>query len=286
MHPMIDDGSGFSFGEVLYPSGGTYGPLNRGYLNLLIVREGQMVITYDDKSSVLGAGEICVYRNRRRLFLTCPSGRMSHIAWCETRSSETSEMMSGTLDDIESPLQITDRIKNLLELGTSLGTKSDVNINEFRNSIGRAIFLSYYHESYILHHQRHIPSSVIRAPKIIEERFSEALTVEEIAKLAGVTRQYLATSFRHHFGISPIKYLWQVRVSRGHALLLRSGLSISDISYRCGYKTPFHFSRQVTDHFGIPPRQVRKNRGYHVPSEIAEDAPDIGAVKPDRNGST
>ncbi|WP_395447970.1 helix-turn-helix transcriptional regulator [Aminobacter sp. UC22_36] len=111
----------------------------------------------------------------------------------------------------------------------------------------------------------------------------------------GVTPQHLVSSFRKHIGVAPVRYLWQVRASRGHFLLLQTGLPISDIAYQCGYKNPFHFSRPISDQFGMSPRQVRENKGYRMANDVAEGAgdtayrmalPDTTVLQPETSPTT
>ena len=55
----------------------------------------------------------------------------------------------------------------------------------------------------------------------------------------------------------------------------RARLTISEIAYQCGYKNPYHFSRQIRQFFKHSPSELRKSRGYVDASGVAEGAPDI-----------
>jgi len=57
---------------------------------------------------------------------------------------------------------------------------------------------------------------------------------------------------------SPARYLWLTRVERGVAMLRDTGLTVAEVSARCGCKNPFHFSRLVKRNQGMSPREVRR----------------------------
>lgn len=285
MHAFIDGGRGFAFGEAIYPAGGVYGPLKDRYVTLLIIHEGKARIFCDDDETVMGSRSCGFFRNERRLFIEYLEGRNTRVSWCEGHAGDLSEAVAMRLRSMPSRIPLTQRIETVQRLGIELGAGSSSNLNMLRNSLGEAIFLAYFHEAQMSEQERLIPRSVLRTRFYIDENYEKEISVERLAALVGVTPQHLVSSFRKHVGVTPMRYLWQVRAHRGHLLLLQTGLSISDIAYQCGYKNPFHFSRQISEQFGMPPRGIRANMGYRLASDIAEGAADTayGMALPDSN---
>ena len=97
-----------------------------------------------------------------------------------------------------------------------------------------------------------------RARIHLEEHCEEENCLAAAARLAGVTPQHLIRVFRQRYDITPGKYLWQTRVERGAGLLTATGLTVAEISHRCGFKNPFHFSRLLRKMQGLSPRQLRQ----------------------------
>jgi transcriptional regulator GlxA family with amidase domain len=64
--------------------------------------------------------------------------------------------------------------------------------------------------------------------------------------------------FRAKMGTTPARYLWRFRTERGAAMLGETGLTIAEIADRCGFKSPFHFSRIIKQHFGQSPKSLRR----------------------------
>jgi len=82
----------------------------------------------------------------------------------------------------------------------------------------------------------------------------------QVADAAHVTKAHLVRRFRAELGVTPMAYLWQRRVTTGIDLLTSTGLPVSDIARRSGFKSVYHFSRRVKHHAGRPPTEVRAER--------------------------
>jgi AraC family L-rhamnose operon regulatory protein RhaS len=272
MRAFIDNGRGFAFGEAIYPAGGVYGPLKDRYVTLLIIHEGKARIICDDEETVLSARSCGFFRNERSISMEYSEGRHTRVSWCEGYAGDVSEALASRLRSLPTRIPLPQRIESIQRIGVELGAGSGSNLNQLRNALGESIFLAYFHEAQMSEQERLTPRSVLRARFYIDENYEKEITVERLAALVGVTPQHLVSSFRKHIGVTPVRYLWQVRASRGHFLLLQTALPISDIAYQCGYKNPFHFSRQISEQFGMSPRQVRENKGYRMASDVAEGA--------------
>jgi AraC-like DNA-binding protein len=74
---------------------------------------------------------------------------------------------------------------------------------------------------------------------------------------AGISRNALIYKLRAAMRITPARYVWRARTERGVAMLRETGLTVSEISYKCGFKSPFHFSRLVKKQLGRSPREIR-----------------------------
>lgn len=96
----------------------------------------------------------------------------------------------------------------------------------------------------------------------IRENFSE-ITVEELCRIFSLREKKLCALWKEVFGVSPKRYILNVRLERGETLLLKSDLSVGQIAAQCGFSNPYHFSRAFREKYGVPPVAYRKrNRLY------------------------
>jgi AraC family transcriptional regulator len=87
----------------------------------------------------------------------------------------------------------------------------------------------------------------------IEHNLGEAITLEDLAHVAGVSRFHFARQFRTRTGESPMSYLLRTRVDRAKMLLRDSRTRVIDISAELGFADQSHFARTFRRLVGMPP---------------------------------
>jgi AraC-like DNA-binding protein len=75
------------------------------------------------------------------------------------------------------------------------------------------------------------------ARRIIDERFAEPLTVDQLARAAGLSRYHFIRSFRRAFGCTPGRYLRERRLTRARQLLASSDLPVTDVCFAVGFES-------------------------------------------------
>ncbi len=102
-----------------------------------------------------------------------------------------------------------------------------------------------------------LPKSIEDARLFIHTHVERQITLTDIAQAASVTPAHLVRMFRAHMDTTPIRYLWDRRISLGVELLTSTGLTIGSIADRCGFKTSFHFARKIKETTGLSPTELR-----------------------------
>jgi AraC-like DNA-binding protein len=101
-------------------------------------------------------------------------------------------------------------------------------------------------------------SGVSRALQFIRDHHDEpGLTLGRIAESSHVTAAYLCRLVKAQTGMSPMRYLEQVRIRRAADLLRRTTHDIKRVSYTVGYRDQLYFSRVFRRHMGRSPRAYR-----------------------------
>lgn len=247
----------FAFGESTYPNGGTFGPLYKSYLSLMIVKQGVTEVICDNDVFTMKQGETTVIYNKHYLEFRRPEGMLAQVQWCESGELVTSEDPSYYLQRLPKTIPTSARIEILWKLGQDLGHAGGLNCSILRNSLGRSIFYEYFKEADMVEKEEPLPKAVIRAKRYIDEHFQEKWDIENVAEIVGISPPYLSRLFKQHLKLSPSQYLWDLRIVKGANLLRATSLSVSEIAYRCGYQTPYHFSRHIKQKFGCSPTALR-----------------------------
>ena len=85
-----------------------------------------------------------------------------------------------------------------------------------------------------------------------------SLSLEEMARLAGMSASHFSALFKAAYGKSPVAYHIFRRIDEAKYLLAQRGLSVSEVAERTGYPDLFSFSRMFKRVTGFSPREMHK----------------------------
>lgn len=84
-----------------------------------------------------------------------------------------------------------------------------------------------------------------------------SFTVEQMAKEVGTSSPQLYRKVKAITGLSPNEFIRNIRLKRGAQLLKKSGMTVSEISYKVGFGNPKYFSRCFSQQFGCSPKDFK-----------------------------
>lgn len=79
------------------------------------------------------------------------------------------------------------------------------------------------------------------------------VTIDAMARVAGMSPFHFARTFRRSFGQTPHAWLTDVRLQRAKLLLSRSGTHVTDVCFDVGFSSLGSFSALFSRHVGLPP---------------------------------
>lgn len=110
------------------------------------------------------------------------------------------------------------------------------------------------------------PDAVTRTFELARARLQEqpasALRLRDLARHAHVSQQHLCRIFQRALGRGPMECVRLLRIEQAATLLERSEDPVRLIADRCGFVSPYHFSRVFRQVYGTSPRQYR--RGFQL----------------------
>jgi len=113
-----------------------------------------------------------------------------------------------------------------------------------------------------------IPITVLIIPAItipitgayIEEKFlTENISCEHLAELCGISYSYFQRIFSQKYGISPKRYIIQLKVNYASDLLKSGEYSVSQTAEMSGFDDLYFFSRQFKEYVGMSPQKYKNN---------------------------
>ena len=104
---------------------------------------------------------------------------------------------------------------------------------------------------------------------VVEARFAERLTLDDLARETGFSKFYLERSFNERFGLPIDQFLKRVRIARALALL-RRGERPASVARAVGLRRP------APPDAGVPQRA-----GLHAPPVLGGGAPELAGPAAD-----
>ncbi len=107
-----------------------------------------------------------------------------------------------------------------------------------------------------------------RAIRFLYARYSEPLSLADIAKSAILSRFHFCRTFRDATGVTPGRFLSAIRIYQAKRLLLNTRMNVTEIAFAVGYNSLGSFSNHFTDSVGIAPgrfRRISQSGGFTLP---------------------
>lgn len=91
----------------------------------------------------------------------------------------------------------------------------------------------------------------------IHRHYSEKIFLSQIAQAAGISEREAARCFQKNIGQSPMEYLIKYRLNQAKKLLAESDMTITEISYLCGFADCAYFGKTFKKKYGVTPSNYR-----------------------------
>ncbi|HUC91088.1 MAG TPA: AraC family transcriptional regulator [Paenibacillus sp.] len=96
-----------------------------------------------------------------------------------------------------------------------------------------------------------------RAQQYIRERFTEEVSLEEVADFVHLNPHYFSKVFKQQVGETFIDFVTRLRIDMAKSLIASDRLSLKEVCFAVGYKDPNYFSRVFKKITGVSPSEYR-----------------------------
>lgn len=209
--------------------------------------------------SIIGDEKIINFRSNQSVLIP------PHVSHQEKHTGFSKIMAIGFTTDerdfqFEEVLQYTD-----MDVLTAVaGIRKELTEKQF----GYLDAIKNYLQIILYHFKRSLlPPSVEKfsidfALRYIDEYFLTELNVADLAAIAGYTPDYFRILFKKKTGKTPKKYLSDKKIDHAKKLLEHSKMSVTDISYECGFNYVPQFLVFFKKCMGMSPNQYRRKISY------------------------
>jgi AraC-like DNA-binding protein/quercetin dioxygenase-like cupin family protein len=257
----VREAPGVVFGDVVYAPAAGFGPRWQADYQLVLVLSGGLRVAIDGRERPVAAGEVCLLRpGHEERFFWDERTRTRHT-WCAVSPAVVAADADLPAKLAAAPVRrvIPARLAQVMELAFGVAPGLAGHEPGLLAAMGRLALHTYAAAEVTLLTAAGSTEPVARLLDWLDEHLAEPVDLPTLAKVAGVSRAQLVRVCRRDLGETPLRWVWRRRTARGVQLLRDTGLPVGEIAWRCGFQTPFHFSRWVRHCEGVSPRQIRRS---------------------------
>ncbi len=106
---------------------------------------------------------------------------------------------------------------------------------------------------------RAAPATVRRAIAFMEGHADSAITIDDVARAAGVSTRGLQYAFRRALDTTPASYLRTTRLAGAHEDLRRGARPVATVARRWGFPDASRFAKHYRAVYGVSPRDTARS---------------------------
>ena len=261
------------FRFVSFVPGETYGPHHHVRIEMNYVKKGTCLIHLDKETVSFHEGEMMIVcSNVEHAFEAGSKGATlmqleflpEIFAGIDSRMQMASSGLGQASVDLFSEknrlIKIVDNVRIMRAIQRILDELSS------KKTYYRQLVLMYYAELLILV-TRYMDENFLplcnnyamkRAISFIRSHYKDSISISTVAEEAGVGERCLRNLFARYLDMSPLEYLNQIRINKAVELLRNTELSVKEVCFDCGFRSPQYFSRIFKQQMKVTPSELSK----------------------------
>lgn len=96
---------------------------------------------------------------------------------------------------------------------------------------------------------------IAEAAAFMEQSYAQDITIGDVIRHSHYSQRHFIRLFSSAYGVTPQKYLMNVRIRHACTMLRESRLSVTEVAMRCGFSDSNYFSRIFKKHTGYSPSE-------------------------------
>lgn len=259
------------FRFVSFHSSETYGPHKHLRIEINYVKKGNCVLHLDNESVSFREGEMMIISSElNHTFEAGTDGTtLMQLEFLPEVFSKFN-LNIGTDTNELTPVTIFSEENRLIKIVNNVrimrAVQRIVNELKLKSQHYQYLVVMYYAELLILINrymdESYLPictnESLKKAISYIRLNYQSDITITDVAEYVEISERYLRKLFAQHLNLSPLDYLNQIRINKSIELLRNTEMSVKEICFLCGFKSPQYFSRIFKQQTGVSPRDIAK----------------------------
>ena len=261
------------------------------FMEIVFILKGQGVQVAEENEYFVSAGDVFVLQgNQKHYFKDASKVEIVNVMVNDFNNPQIIPDSIRQLDGfnalfiLEPKYRTRHHFKNKLQLTRSELAKIEIVLNGMflelkeKNKGFQVILVNRLQELFVLlsRHYSQIDTtearSLVSIGKVLEyfeNNPDSKIYIDEMAKMANMSKRNFQRIFKNALGISPVNYLIQVRLQKARKLLRETDLQIIDISAITGFTDPNYFIKCFRQSYGTTPHKFKM--GFRMSKKMKKD---------------
>jgi AraC-like DNA-binding protein len=242
-----------------------FGPYVRKNYVIHIILEGKGAYKVGDKKFELSKGQAFLIYPKVETVYKADDEEPWFYTWIGFHGYRCEEFLRSMGFSPESPIVTLDNCENIEKcMNAMIDAKELTLMNELiRMSNLLNVFTLFMENNKSMRESRKdYPNTVYvkYAVDYIRTHIKEKIKIDDIAKTIGISRSYLAGSFKKELGMSPQEYMINLRLEQAASMLRKTSKPIHEIASDVGYDDSMAFSKSFKQKFDMSPKAFRETK--------------------------
>lgn len=103
--------------------------------------------------------------------------------------------------------------------------------------------------------------ALMESISFIHERYYEKITIEDLTRIAHISRSSYIKKFKEICKMPPSAYISKIRIESAASMLIGTNLSIAEIAEKTGFYDTSHLTKTFEKTYGVSPISYRNRKG-------------------------
>ncbi len=222
--------------------------------HILLMNSGTCEVLHKDKLYALTAGNLVIYAPNEKQQYTFRSE--STTLWCHFNGTIIKELLESC--DVTSGVYFLNSNKIIFEAYSNVIQRFHQPGRE-RFANASLLELIYSISNSVTHPAQKDQREEIVLPILayINANYNKQISLDELAKLSGYSKSRFSHIFSEITGVTPMKYLNDIRLKVSCEMLSSTDYHIADIAFSCGFNDPLYYSKMFKNKYNVTPTQYR-----------------------------
>ena len=232
-----------------------YGPEIRSHFLIVLVEKGDAVLYTEEKNFAFGDRDILVMFPGEKIFYKARTDWT--IKWLGVSGSQVEDIFKMIGVTREKPIFTPEKYEEISNVMAQLyDMKYDSSM--FVKYKTQSLIYSFFSLLLEKNKEKGAQNPVDSALQIIKYNYNNDLNIKAIADSLFLDSAYFSRLFKSKVGVSPKRYILNLRIEKAKELLISTDCNIKEISITVGFNDPMYFAKIFYKEAKMTPTGYRK----------------------------